>query len=346
LAVCIGLALCLPAASRADAATRQWTKARATRGAAWTGQETSAAAPSKLKWRSATEAAGKPSPVERAVATDEADAAPTIVLTKATTAANDRPVERAIAEDEKIGEQVDEPAPEHAPALRLLADDDDDGELVPIASDDDDAQIDDVQADDAPSEETPDEPPARPMRRPADATDIEAGDDTRMTIGDELAMEAMNPSNCPTVKTPYSEGGFRSISDITNQIDPEPGNFPQECPLGGDPYKHRDFAATDFTWRASALCHKPLYFEDVQLERYGHTYGPVIQPCLSMVKFYASVICLPYKMGVEPPLECVYVLGYYRPGSCAPRTIGPIPISLRGTLVQLGASTGLTYLFP
>jgi hypothetical protein len=275
--------------------------------------------------------------VVRAVGTDEANEASIVVLTKATEVANEGRIVRAVADDDEV---VEPP-----PALRLLADDDDEGELVPIASDEDE-QAEDEQGDEAASDELPDQTSPRPKRRPADATDIESDKDAGTTFADEFAMGPLKAEECPTVKTPYKDGGFRSIGDITNQIDPEPGPFPRECPLGGDPYKHRNFAATDFTWKASALCHKPLYFEDVQLERYGHTYGPVVQPCLSMVKFYSSVILLPYKMGVEPPLECVYVLGYYRPGSCAPRTIGPIPISLRGTLVQLGVSTGLTYLFP
>ena len=45
----------------------------------------------------------------------------------------------------------------------------------------------------------------------------------------------------------------------------------------------------------------------------------------------------PYCMGVTPPCECIYVLGHYRPGSCAPRYIEPVPISWRGALFQAGA---------
>ena len=54
---------------------------------------------------------------------------------------------------------------------------------------------------------------------------------------------------------------------------------------------------------------------------------------------------LPYKMGMEPPWECVYPLGTYRPGSCAPYTIGPVPISVRGIATQAVGTLGFVYVF-
>lgn len=123
-------------------------------------------------------------------------------------------------------------------------------------------------------------------------------------------------------------------------------NLPAECTLGGEPYYGRHFAQTTFAWKASALCHKPLYFEDLALERYGHTAGPVIQPFLSGAHFFGSIAFLPYKMGVNPPNECIYQLGLYRPGSCAPWLTEPFPISLRGALFQTGAVLGGVYLIP
>jgi hypothetical protein len=123
-------------------------------------------------------------------------------------------------------------------------------------------------------------------------------------------------------------------------------NLPSECTLGTDPFLGRHFVQTTFTWKASALCHKPLYFEDLQLERYGHTAGPIVQPFLSGAHFFASIATLPYAMGVQPPNECVYQLGLYRPGSCAPWLIDPIPLSLRGAVFQTGAVLGGIYLIP
>jgi hypothetical protein len=39
-------------------------------------------------------------------------------------------------------------------------------------------------------------------------------------------------------------------------------------------------------------------------------------------------------------------LGYYRPGSCAPWLLDPIPLSVRGAVYEAGAVTGACALFP
>jgi len=139
------------------------------------------------------------------------------------------------------------------------------------------------------------------------------------------------PYQCPTPKE-Y----VKRLSDISTNIAAEPGEFPVECGLGNEQFSPRSFEGTLFAWKASALCHKPLYFEDVELERYGQTCSPLFQPLLSAAKFYLTLPILPYKMGLEPPCECIYPLGYYRPGSCAPFIIPPVPISLRGALLEAG----------
>jgi hypothetical protein len=128
----------------------------------------------------------------------------------------------------------------------------------------------------------------------------------------------------------------KKLADISTNIAAEPGEFPVECGLGDEAFAPRDWQNTLFAWKASALCHKPLYFEDVELERYGQTISPVFQPIISATKFYLTLPILPYMWGLEPPCECIYPLGYYRPGSCAPFIIPPVPISLRGALLEAG----------
>jgi hypothetical protein len=74
--------------------------------------------------------------------------------------------------------------------------------------------------------------------------------------------------------------------------------------------------------------------------------GPFLDPLHSGAHFFLNVAVLPYKMGINPPLECQYALGYYRPGSCAPWLVPPIPLSFRGGLMEAGAVVGLVYLIP
>ena len=100
------------------------------------------------------------------------------------------------------------------------------------------------------------------------------------------------------------------------------------------------------TWKASNLCHKPLYFEEVNLERYGHTAGPILQPIVSSAHFFANIAVLPYKKGIHPPNECQYALGYYRPGNCAPWIVPPVPLSLRGAARQAAVMTAGFWLIP
>ena len=123
-------------------------------------------------------------------------------------------------------------------------------------------------------------------------------------------------------------------------------DYPCECRLEGETFQPRRFASTMFTWKAAGYCHKPLYFEHWTLERYGHSRGFVADSFCSAAHFFVTLPVLPYKMGVELPWECVYPLGYYRPGSCAPWTVPAVPISPRGFAVEAATITGLVFLLP
>jgi hypothetical protein len=138
-----------------------------------------------------------------------------------------------------------------------------------------------------------------------------------------------------------------AVIDLDIRVGGRPGNdYPCECRLEGETYEPRRFATTMFTWKAAGNCHKPLYFEDWQLERYGHSHGALADPFFSAAHFFVTLPVLPYKMGVELPWECVYPLGYYRPGSCSPWMVPAVPISLRGFAVEAATITGIVFLLP
>ena len=136
-------------------------------------------------------------------------------------------------------------------------------------------------------------------------------------------------------------GGERRI-DVSQLSEPDLAflsatwGLPNECRISQVAYQQREWMPTKMTWAASGLCHNPLYFEEVQLERYGHSLGPISQPVVSSAHFFLNIAVLPYKMGIHPPSECQYALGYYRPGNCAPYLIPPVPLSLRGALAEAG----------
>ena len=122
--------------------------------------------------------------------------------------------------------------------------------------------------------------------------------------------------------------------------------LPRECRIAQTVYQGRQWTPATMTWKASNLCHNPLYFEEVQLERYGHSVGPFQQPIISSAHFFVNIAVLPYKMGIHPPQECQYALGYYRPGNCAPYLLPPVPLSLRGAVSQAAVVAGGFWLIP
>lgn len=136
--------------------------------------------------------------------------------------------------------------------------------------------------------------------------------------------------------------------DLNIAVNGDPGqDFPFECSIDdGSWHQGRCWCETTYMWKASALCHKPLYFEDEALERYGHSWGPCCDPLVSGAHFFCTLPVLPYCMGVHPPNECMYALGHYRPGNCAPYMISPVPISARGAIFQAGAVVGAAAILP
>lgn len=171
---------------------------------------------------------------------------------------------------------------------------------------------------------------------------------------------------------PYVEasprGRFRRISEIQPFYDYTPGGgdpakflcpipvgsaerdplnvCPEPIPLPEEGSIERYFAHVHYYWEPSNLFHNPLYFEDVALERYGHTYPDVVQPFVSLGKFGVQVVGLPYTMLLDRPLACQYALGYYRPGDCAPYLTYQVPINLKAAAAAGGIYTGLFFLFP
>jgi len=170
-----------------------------------------------------------------------------------------------------------------------------------------------------------------------------APNDTTKAWGNTELARSQLDNPCP------KSNDIKPINKITLKIDPDAeqaskGQLPPECPIERTAFVPRSWSQTDYAWTASALCHKPLYFEDLQTERYGHTWGPFLQPIFSAGHFFVNIPLLPYNMGVDPPHECIYTLGFYRPGSCAPYMIDPFPLSVRGALFEGAAVTGFVYL--
>ncbi len=114
----------------------------------------------------------------------------------------------------------------------------------------------------------------------------------------------------------------------------------------GDARLDGAWASTELHWSATCSRHRPLYFEEINAERYGYTPSYALQPLISAAHFFGTIPALPYKMAVDCPNDCIYTLGHYRPGSCAPRRANYLPWQPKAGLAQAGAIAGLILLVP
>ena len=102
--------------------------------------------------------------------------------------------------------------------------------------------------------------------------------------------------------------------------------------MPGADYRDRLIPTTK-TWRTPDMVHRPLYFEQPNLERHGISKDRW-QPIVSGAHFFTSVVFLPYKVGSQPFSECVYPIGEARPGDCVTPYRAPVEFNRRGFLFQ------------
>lgn len=162
------------------------------------------------------------------------------------------------------------------------------------------------------------------------------------------APASKTPDPCAALQVrPFSEFGI----NVALPSGTAPENHASRCwdsinasagPLAGA----RGWGATTFAWNATCLCHRPLYFEEINLERYGYGCGECLQPAASAAHFFATIPTLPYCMATDCPSECVYTLGHYRPGNCNPWQRHWHRWSTRAALAEGGVWTGMVFLIP
>ena len=111
-------------------------------------------------------------------------------------------------------------------------------------------------------------------------------------------------------------------------------------------FPQRSFTGVVYNWEASNLHYLPLYFQDPQLERYGHTYPCYLQPAASIARFGVQLIGMPYQMAIKPPWCPEYPLGWYRPGDVAPKLCYQIPWNTKAAAVEAGVITGAFFIIP
>jgi hypothetical protein len=198
-----------------------------------------------------------------------------------------------------------------------------------------------------------------------DVAEAPESDFIEPTVFQESESSTVEPPPAPEEVAPQAEAPptnvarrFRPITEITvnaalppgllpDQIPPQEGQpAPEPARQVGDSRFYSGWGENAFEWSATKLCHGPLYFEQVNLERHGYQCHPLVQPFMSGAHFFLTVPTLPYQMTVHPPCECIYTLGYYRPGSRVPWRRQCLPWDARAAAVEAGVAVGLVFLIP
>ncbi len=102
---------------------------------------------------------------------------------------------------------------------------------------------------------------------------------------------------------------------------------------------------TAMMWEAPASSHRPLYFEEINLERHGHKI-PLVQPAISAAHFFGRVPLLPYMMVSEKHRDTQYALGHYRPGDYAPYSLYVPRLRLDASAAESAIVAAVIFAFP
>jgi len=145
----------------------------------------------------------------------------------------------------------------------------------------------------------------------------------------------------------------RDIVDVEVDIRPTQGEMPTDRgaerfadqPVIDESFPSGEPADVLCAYTPWTICYRPLYFEDIALERYGKNVG-CLQTGLSGVRFFGSIAALPYKMTRRPPRSCECSNGFSRPGDCPLPGYGNRRLELDAALMEAAAITAVVYIIP
>jgi len=193
---------------------------------------------------------------------------------------------------------------------------------------------------------------------PEHAYDVDVYDQRPISVASSQTLTVVEPLDAnPAIAQDASDLGKTRLRTDIREIRPTLGYAMRNIDAGQLPegfnekldqgdYIARQSSPAVLQWAPTNLYHNPLYFEDPALERYGHTYPPVVQPFASAGRFATQLVGLPYQMTLHPVHSREYTLGYYRPGECAPKKHYQIPFNEEAAIVQAAAMAGFFLIFP
>ncbi len=145
----------------------------------------------------------------------------------------------------------------------------------------------------------------------------------------------------------------RRLTDVPLDIRPTAGELPsiQSAAAPGDTLTpDRCIGCNECepivcSWTPWTICFRPLYFEEIGLERYGASWG-VAQPAVSGAHFFGRVVAMPYKMWVRCPRSCVCSNGFSRCDDLPPPDYGDCVWRWDAALFEAGVVAGIVIALP
>ncbi len=172
---------------------------------------------------------------------------------------------------------------------------------------------------------------------------------------DPLRLEFDEPKTVVSVNSEPKEAASgrsfeKPIKNIQVSLAADSGPFPKDLSVSVAEYHaDRDLRPWNiqvYNWEAPNICHLPLYFEEINVERMGYSRLPCLQPAISGLHFVGGALAMPYAMAVRPPCVAVYPLGKPRAGSREAFRRNYPEMSIAGSAAETGAIAGLILLIP
>ncbi|HQR07352.1 MAG TPA: hypothetical protein PLN21_11050 [Gemmatales bacterium] len=165
-----------------------------------------------------------------------------------------------------------------------------------------------------------------------------------------LALEEEGRYTPPGKDELYRVDSESTLAERIRQLRKATGKTPLDFPDGDNiriktAMVKRNFPESKATEISSYVVYNPLYFQQINTERYGWELG-VFQPLVGTAQFYGDVLLLPYKVAANPPWKCEANAGYALPGDPEPlRFLTPL-FSWKGVAGEVGAAMGGIWFFP
>ena len=147
----------------------------------------------------------------------------------------------------------------------------------------------------------------------------------RKTVGSDTPLELLSLDGIKNLNHPVNPTEIFQRFDMSRIVKnpesvalllQEPSG--QEIPSSQDARDYGLWSDSSVLWDSPAFCHNPLYFEQVNLERYGIGYNRPVNAIVSGSRFFIDASLLPIRIVQNPHNSCTCTLGYLRPGNCNP----------------------------